>query len=92
MMFASGKEWNINIDQCAGRGPQCRQETAATLWCQFKFGRLSVSTGSAATDQQAGETWLLEDKVLANGKTFKWITCTTPEPEFMPSGPEMGSQ
>jgi hypothetical protein len=92
MTFARGQEWNINIDQCAQRGLQCGQETAATLWCQFKFGRLSVATGFAAQDRQAGETWLLQDKVLGNGKTFQWITCTTPEPESVSSKPEMGSQ
>jgi hypothetical protein len=92
MTFARGQEWNINIDQCAQRGPQCGQKTAATLWCQFKFGRLSVATRFAPKDQQAGDTWLLQEKVMGNGKTFQWITCATPEPEFVLSKPEMGSQ
>jgi hypothetical protein len=92
MTFAQGREWNIHIDQCAQRGAQCGEEIAATLWCQFKFGQLSIATGFAAQDQQAGETWLLRDKVLSNGKTFQWIMCTIPKSESMPSRPEMGSQ
>jgi hypothetical protein len=92
MTFARGQGWNIQIDQCAQRGLECGQETAATLWCQSKFGRLSVATGFAAKDQQAGETWILQDKVFGNGKTFEWITCTTSEPGSVPSKPEMGSQ